>query len=80
MVELIYFEIPDGADVENPTEDAVFMAQIGAKRRFTIYPAANDHYYKFELRNAKTGTRFTFFWLRGLDGGSSSWKLQKGKK
>ena len=56
------------------------LNQIGEKRRFTIYPTANDHYYKFELRNAKTGTRFTFIWYRGFDGGSLSWKLQKGKK
>jgi len=47
--------IPSGQDVENPIEDAAFMEQIDAKK---ICGIPNW----FELKNAVTGTRFTFKW------------------
>ena len=55
MIEYIQLMIPRGADVDNPIEDAALMARIGAKKICDIATF-------FELKNAATGTRFTFYW------------------
>ena len=57
MVEFIHLAIPLEADVDNPLVDAAFMEQIGAK------PIC-DFPDWFELKNAVTGTRFTFAWFK----------------
>ena len=59
MVEYINFGFLTVVDAKNPLADAAFMAQIGAK-----LIRANDSrtYSEYELRNAATGTRFTFEW------------------
>ena len=61
FVEHIQLNIPSGADVENPIEDATFMEQIGAK-------IISGTMSMFELRNAVTGTRFTFKLSKQLNG------------
>ena len=55
MVKEILFMVPGGMAVENPIEDAGFMAQMGAER---IGGGDNE----YELTNAETGTKFTFAW------------------
>ena len=57
MVEYIDLEIPLSADLDNPIEDADFMAKIGTKK---VCGFPNW----FKLKNAVTGTRFTFQWYR----------------
>ena len=57
FVVLIDLEIPPGADVVNPAEDAAFIKRIGAKRVVDDDASVADEY---ELKNAVTGTRFTF--------------------
>ena len=61
MVGFIQFDFPtaDVDDAKNPLADAAFMAQIGAKK---LISEANDTNSEYELRNAATGTRFTFYW------------------
>ena len=77
MVQLIQFGFLTGdADAKKPLADAAFMAQIGAKL-ISEHPYS---YSEYELRNAETGTRFTFEWYRILDdggGGYSFWQLLK---
>ena len=67
MVEYISLDIPHGSDVENPTEDDVFMAWIGAKERpsgVARWIGATRDYGTFgpeyELINAASGTLFAF--------------------
>ena len=60
MVEYIHLDIPSGVDVENPIEDAAFMARIGANKIFCFINS-------FELKNEVTGTRFTFKWCKPID-------------
>ena len=77
MVELIRFWIPTDADVENPIEDAAFMAHIGAEQ---IYISTSEIGTRSgcELKNAATGTRFTFFLCQSLEVRRNSfWYLQK---
>ena len=72
-----YVTWADVAAVDNPLADAVFMAQIGAKK---LISEANDshNYSEYELRNAATGTRFTFSWYTNfVDGSYSFWHLRK---
>ena len=61
MVDNIHFDflIGDVDDAKNPLADAAFMAQIGAT---LIRENASHSYSEYELRNAATGTRFTFTW------------------
>ena len=75
MVDSIFFGFPTGDvdDAKNPLEDAAFMAQIGAK---LIGKSASCSYSEYELRNAATGTRFTFNWYPNL-GGYSLLRLEK---
>ena len=68
MVEYIQLEIPSGVDVDNPIEDAAFMAQIGAKK---ICEIPNW----FELKNTVTGTRFTISWGKIKTGSGVSYSL-----
>ena len=58
--------IVPGSDVENPIEDAAFLAQIGAKQ---IGEGADS--VEYEMENARTGTRFMFQW----DFSESYWSL-----
>ena len=60
MVEYINLVIPPCADVDNPLEDAAFLARIGANE---ICEIPNW----FELENAVTGTRFTFEWYNNIE-------------
>ena len=78
MVDNIEFGFLTGAmdDAKNPLADAAFMAQIGAK----LISEENAFYTQsiYELRNAATGTRFTFTWFCTLGGsGYSFWRLRK---
>ena len=68
MVEDIHLAIPLATDVENPFEDAAFMEKIGAKK---ICGFTN----LFELKNAVTGTRFTFMWNNIKDGSGVSYSV-----
>ena len=68
MVEYIQLDIPTDSNVENPIEDAAFMARIGAKK-ICSFPNF------FELKNAVTGTRFTFMWNEIKDGSSVSYSV-----
>ena len=52
-------EMSSGQDVDDPIEDAAFMKRIGAKR-ICEFPNL------FELKNAMTGTRFTFAWTENI--------------
>ena len=65
FVEFIYLVIPSDTHVDNPIEDAAFMARIGAKK-------ICDFSDWFELKNAVTVTRFTFTWnkIYGIKEGS----------
>jgi len=72
MVESIHVEIPAGEDVNNPLEDVAFMEQIGAKQ----ISLANSPNSVYELRNAETGTRFTFAWYAILNKG---WNRRRGR-
>ena len=66
FVEYIYLDIPPCVDVENPLENAAFMTQIGAKK-------ICDFPNWFELKNAVTGTMFTFKWVKNIvDSGASN--------
>jgi len=56
--------------VGNPIEDAAFMTRIGAERRI-----ADDGSVEYELKNAVTGTRFTFKWLQS--DGHVRWSLER---
>ena len=51
--------IPNGANVENPIEDTALMAKIGANK-------ICDFAHLFELKNAVTGTKFTFAWNKNI--------------
>jgi len=77
MVRDIYLAIPPGMDVDidNPIEDAALMAKVGAKR--TCFPALLDGMALFELKNAITGTRFTFWWQPRVSIGHARWILQR---
>jgi len=70
FVEFIQLDIPTGSEVDNPIEDAALMARIGAKKicGFTNW---------FELKNAVTGTRFTFEWGKYDDVLKSNFTLQR---
>ena len=76
MVEDISLTIPPGVNVENPAEDVVFMAEIGAKRTGGMLKYSHG-YLPFELKNAETGTTFTFAWQPSFGGGHSSWTLNR---
>ena len=61
MVEAIGLGIPVGMDLENPTEDAAFMARIGAKQIGAFEQIEKGTEY--ELANSVTGTKFAFAWF-----------------
>ena len=80
MVDFICLAIPFGAEVENPAEDAALMERIGARQIGSTNrgDAAGTEY---ELKNAATGTRFTFEWRKWRSHGfgvlKSHWRLTK---
>ena len=84
MVEDINFEIPPGDDLDNPVDDPALMARIGAKRKIPSHEFHDELFGpKYELKNAVTGTRFTFAWQperNGYDMNSpSKWRLERMK-
>jgi len=63
MVGYIKLKHPRHTDMDNPIEDAAFMARIGAILvREVLFGNA------YQLKNAATGTRFTFEWSLRNDG------------
>ena len=68
FVEYIQLDIPSGSEVDNPIEDSAFMERIGAKE---ICDFAN----LFELKNAVTGTRFTFTWTKHIVDSNVSYSI-----
>ena len=63
--------------VGNPLEDASLLKRIGAKRCTGTGTTNTNACDEYELKNAVTGTRFTFEWSKGLVGGYSHWRLQR---
>ena len=71
FIEEISLQIPRFEDVKNPFANKALMELIGAKRIYATF------YY--ELKNAATGTRFTFGWSSDGDMPSKylTWTLEK---
>ena len=60
FVKLIYLVLPlHEAEIDNPVEDAAFMALIDAKLLDCTFWLIDDS-PEYELKNAVNGMRFTF--------------------
>ena len=64
MVEFISLVIPRSMGMDDPAQDAAFMDRIGAKSTVLDWV---EVYAAYEIKNAVTGTRFTFAWHKCWD-------------
>ena len=68
MVKVIGLGFPAGMDVENPVEDADFMAQIGAKQRPIGAFEKPESWKEYVLTNNVTAeAKFAFAWFPAVD-------------
>ena len=75
FVKFIRLDIPDGANVEDPTKNSAFMARIGAKQR----SIDTNQFYgtEYVLTNAVTGKPFAFVRIDYTRG--HRWLIQGGE-
>ena len=66
MVRYITLEVPLDAKavMDDPVEDAVLMARIGAT---LIKDTRKGRWIEYALENVVTGTQFTFGWIHNFD-------------